>query len=94
MKSTSETHDKIYTLLRSIILISFHIPKVWKMKNFFSSTKSENLRRVLVLFLSTDWIGVGYLKTRNTLDKSINIRFVMYIALFMDIFFCDVSIPS
>ena len=45
-------------------------------EEFFSSTKSENLRRVLVLFLSTDWIGVGYLKTRNTLDKSINIRFV------------------
>ena len=64
-------------------------------EEFFSSTKSEIVRRVmLVLFLSTDWIGVGYLKTRNTLDKSINIRFVMYIALFMDIFFCDVSIPS
>ena len=57
-------------------------------EEFFSSTKSEIVRRVLVvLFLSTDWIGVGYLKTRNTLDKSINIRFVMYIALFMDIFF-------
>ena len=63
-------------------------------EEFFSSTKSENLRRVLVLFLSTDWIGVGYLKTRNTLDKSINIRFVMYITLFMDIFFCDVSIRT
>ena len=65
-------------------------------EEFFSSTKSEIVRRVMLVlvFLSTDWIGVGYLKTRNTLDKSINIRFVMYIALFMDIFFCDVSIPS
>ena len=65
-------------------------------EEFFSSTKSEIVRRVMLVlvFLSTDWIGVGYPKTRNTLDKSINIRFVMYIALFMGIFFCDVSIPS